>query len=264
MDIHLNQISDAYAKYSVTPTADNLKRLGELTGRKDLGEILEATDALVKEAHDVKGLERLQAAIGRLDSERRILLDRRIQDKARGCLNGRMVRDQLANLSQAIVLRIRLLTGADEVQKRLQCQIFGLCCERYQEKIEARTTKILGPSTYDIMKDPEFLQDAQAFNKISSCSNPTEKLAFFTDHVNELQDKYLPGGVKPEQLCQLLIIMFSHAANPQLLSDIEEVDRCLPAQQKQTPLGSLLQAANRAVLMIQQEALQEVDHKKNA
>ncbi len=55
--------------------------------------------------------------------------------------------------------------------------------------------------------------------------------------------------------------MFSHAANPQLLSDIEEVHRCLPAQQKQSSLGSLLQAANKAMLMIQQEALKEVDLK---
>ncbi len=98
-----------------------------------------------------------------------------------------MVRDQLANLSEAIVLRIRFLTGADDVQKRLQCQIFALCCQRYQEKIEARTTKVLGPSAYDILKDPEFLQDARAINQISKLSDPTAKLAFFTDHINELQ-----------------------------------------------------------------------------
>ncbi len=63
MDAHLNAITNAYTKYSVTPNAENLKALEELTGRKDLAEILDATDSIVKEAYDLKGLEKLQAAI---------------------------------------------------------------------------------------------------------------------------------------------------------------------------------------------------------
>ncbi len=259
MDQQLDRVGEAFGKYSINPNIENLKVLQDLTGQKELPEVLDATDALVQTAMEVKPLKKLQLAVYRLDNERLILLDKRVQLEANRHLNGKSVCSHLRSLTESIKQRIRVLTHEDDAQKKRQSRIFGMCCRLYQEKIKAQATKLLGPEAYEIAQDPDFVADAKRINKISDMSDPNDKLAFFEQHMYDLQDKYLPcGRILPTQLCQLLIITLTHADNPELLHDIADVSRCVPQQKEALPIGGLVRAAKTAVCVIQEEAFPDL------
>lgn len=262
MDRFIKRLGDAYHKYSINPCEENLKILQELTGREDMQDVFDATATIISEATDIEGLEALQHSVNRLHKERSLLLqDQRIQAQARRRLNPQrplVVNQHLQALRESIKSKIHQLHREDKGQQRLELKLFGLCCRRYQEKIRDREASILGPHAYEIAGDEEFQQDAKALNQISEMADPKEKLAFLDDHLNMLQDKYLPGKVVHEKLCQLLIITLSQADNPHLLRDIELVEQSLTLQQRQSNLGAILKAASVAVYIIQREALPDI------
>ena len=262
MDKHIDQLGDAYSKFSIDPCEENFKVLQELTGMEEMQDVFDATGASITEAVEVKPLQNLQKAVDRLHNERAILLqDQRIQTQAQRQLNPRLaltVNQHLQTLRKSIVLRIKQLTRDDAGQRRLQSKIFGLCCRRYQEKIKEKKATILGPHAYEIAADREFQQDAKGLNHIMELADPKEKLAFFDVHVSTLQDKYLPGRVDHERLCQLMVITLTEADNPQLIHEIELVDRLVTVHQRKSNVGFLLKAASVAVYMIQREALPDL------
>ncbi|MDP1834504.1 MAG: hypothetical protein Q8K75_01115 [Chlamydiales bacterium] len=262
---HLERLGEAYHKYSIDPCDKYLKTLQDLTGKKDLPDVFDATSNCVEQATSIEPLQELQTSVDRLHNERSFLLNQRVQKEALSKLPDlRSVTQHLKKLSESVGTRIRQLKDNNGAKKRVELQIFSMCCRRYQEKIQCKQVKVLGPHAYQLANNVEFLKDAKAINQISTIPDPLEKLKFLNDHLSELQDKYLPGKVAQAMLCQLFILAFSHADNPNLLFDIEALDSTLSPQQRGSDVGELLQAAAAAICMIQREALPEIRAELNS
>ncbi len=258
----IEKLGEAYLRYALNPSGDNLSTLEKLTGAKSLLDVLEATEVLVDESSAVKPLRNVQKAIRQLDAEPEIFfLDKRIQAKSHkqfSNANFDVINSHIRKLRRTLRRRIRHLTQSDKLKAKVQMQLFALCCRRFMEMIEKGCADLLGPQSYDIAENKNFLKDARLINQMSKLRHPKKKLEFFCEHVNRLQDKYLPGEVVEDQLCQLLIVALTCADNPQLLWDLQIADRAVTPRQRHSIEGQLMHAASVAVYMIQREALPDV------
>jgi len=261
MKSKLEKLSEAYVRYALNPSTENLQLLQEFTEESKLTDILSATETMVGRARSVRILRNLRQAIGELRREPEIVLlqKKKLRDSPNQ-LRKRVgtVKQHLSDLYKSIRKRIRVLTKGDEVRDRVRQQLFGLCCRRYQEKIRLHTCKLLGPHSYELAQDPSFIEAAQNFARLSECEDARQCVKFFIDHVHELQDRFLPGEVLPEQLCQLMIVTLATANNPELIDDLKRVDKALTKSDRRAGAGDLMQAASTAVYLIQKEALPDV------
>ena len=116
----------------------------------------------------------------------------------------------------------------------------------------------MGPHSYELAQDPSFIEAAQEFACLSDLEDPRKSVEFFINHIHELQDRFLPGEVLPEQLCQLLIVTLATANSPELIDDLKREDRGLTKSDRRAGAGEMMQAASTAVYLIQKEALPDV------
>ena len=128
MKSKLEKLSEAYVRYALNPSKENLKLLQEFTAEKKLINILSATEVLVGRSRSVRILRNLRQAVSELHREPEIVLlqKKKLRDSPRQ-LRKRVgtVKQHLSDLYKCIRKRIRLLTKGDEVRNRVRQQLFG-------------------------------------------------------------------------------------------------------------------------------------------
>lgn len=236
---NIDILSNAYYKYSINQSHDNLRRLQELTGTKNLSAALRVTQAMILKSRQIKPLTSLQQALSRL---RRVHL-----------IQGRVFSEELQQLDHSIKQRLLHLEHRD--MRKMQAHIFHLCCKVLRNSVLGGHSKIIGPHMLELGGSQDFTHDTQELCKLSTFENGSEKLIFLTQRLVELQDKYIPGSVTETQLWQFLILCFVIVEHPAMLLDLEDAQKGLDAEENDLQQAHWMKRITIAVANIYDEAL---------
>lgn len=235
----IDVLSNAYYKYSINQSHDNLRRLQLLTGTTNLSAALKVTQGMILKSRQIKSLNSLQQAIGRL---RRVNM-----------IQGRVLSQEFQQLDHSIKERLQNLEKRD--MRKMQAHIFHLCCQALRDKVTGGESKIIGRQMVALYRSADFKQDVSSLTKLSELPANREKLAFITRKFLELQDKYLPGSAIESQLWQLVIVCFLMIEHPGLLLDLEDAQKGLDPEESGLDEAHWMKRITIAVTNIYQEAL---------